>query len=81
MSSTAIMNGGVLNGGGANVITNNEDIAVVVPNDLKTLIRIIMRLFYGFELYLCMEMLLVYPCLKEEDLADLLRLDLKLVYL
>ena len=51
-----------------------------VPNELKTLIRTIMRTFYGFDLYLCMEMLMMYNCVKEEDLADLLRLDLKLVH-
>ena len=51
-----------------------------VPSELKTLIRIIMRTFYGFELYLCMEMLLAYPCIKEEDLAELLRLESKQVH-
>lgn len=40
----------------------------------------VMRAFYGFELYLCMEMLMVYPCIKEEDLSDLLRMDLKHVH-
>lgn len=53
--------------------------SIVVPNELKTLLRLIMRIFYSFELYLCIEMLLIYPCLKEEDLAELLRLDLKTV--
>jgi transcription initiation factor IIE alpha subunit len=51
-----------------------------IPHDLILLIRIIMRTFYSFELYLCMEMLLIYPCIKEEDLADLLRLDAKVVH-
>ena len=59
---------------------SNETLQTQVPSDLKTLIRIIMRNFYGFELYLCMEMLLIYPCIKEDDLAELLRLDLKLVH-
>jgi transcription initiation factor TFIIE subunit alpha len=27
-----------------------------------------------------MEMLIMYPCLKEEDLAELLRMDLKVVH-
>jgi len=40
----------------------------------------IMRAFYGFELFLCMEMLIAYPCIREEDLADLLRMDLKHVH-
>lgn len=59
---------------------SNGPVALVVPANLKTLIRMIMRAFYQFELFLCMEMLLVYPCIKEEDLADLLRLDLKHVH-
>ena len=53
--------------------------SLVVPDELKTLLKIIMRVFYSFELYLCIEMLLIYPCLKDEDLAELLRLDLKTV--
>lgn len=58
----------------------NETLQTQVPHDLKSLIRTIMRNFYGFELSLCMEMLLIYPCIKEDDLAELLRLDLKLVH-
>lgn len=63
-----------------NYQSSNETLQTQVPSDLKTLIRIIMRNFYGFELSLCMEMLLIYPCIKEDDLAELLRLDLKLVH-
>lgn len=61
----------------------NDDVSQVhssVPTNLKTLIRIILRNFYGFELFLCMEMLILYPCIKEEDLAEILRLDLKIVH-
>ena len=61
-------------------IDANNPVALTVPVNLKTLIRMVMRAFYGFELYLCMEMLMVYPCIKEEDLADLLRMDLKHVH-
>jgi transcription initiation factor TFIIE subunit alpha len=59
---------------------NDAQITMEVPNDLKTLIRLIMRAFYGFELYLCMEMLIHHRCIKTEDLADLLRIDNKLVH-
>jgi transcription initiation factor IIE alpha subunit len=55
-------------------------VATTVPANLKTLVRMVMRSFYGFELYLCMETLMAYPCIKEENLADLLRLDLKQVH-
>jgi transcription initiation factor TFIIE subunit alpha len=50
-----------------------------IPSDLKTLIRMVMRTFYGFELFLCMEMLLAYPCIKQEDLAEMLSLEEKKV--
>jgi transcription initiation factor TFIIE subunit alpha len=67
----------------SNVGTGNDSngpVSMVVPANLKTLIRMIMKAFYAFELFLCMEMLMVYPCVKEEDLADLLRMDLKHVH-
>lgn len=71
-------------GGGGVGVTSSSSVhdtlaSIVVPGELKTLIRIIMRVFYSFESYLCIEMLLIYPCLKEEDLAELLRLDVKTV--
>lgn len=56
---------------------NSDQVAQDIPADLKLLLRTVMRTFYSFELYLCMEMLMLYPCCKEDDLADLLRLDLK----
>jgi transcription initiation factor TFIIE subunit alpha len=65
---------------GASSTNGHGPVSENVPNELKTLIRTIMRTFYGFDLYLCMEMLMMYNCVKEEDLADLLRLDLKLVH-
>lgn len=58
----------------------NAPITMEVPLNLKNLIRMIMKAFYGFELYLCMEMLMYHRCIKEEDLADLLRIDLKLIH-
>lgn len=69
-------------GGGVTSSSSVHDTlaSIVVPGELKTLIRIIMRVFYSFESYLCIEMLLIYPCLKEEDLAELLRLDVKTVH-
>lgn len=67
-------------GGSTAAVDPNSPVSLVVPTNLKTLIRMIMRAFYGFELYLCMEMLMFYPCIKEEDLAELLRMDLKVVH-
>jgi transcription initiation factor TFIIE subunit alpha len=66
-------------GNSAGASGDQEQVAHEIPADLRLLIRTIMRTFYGFELYLCMEMLMLYPCVKEDDLADLLRLDLKTV--
>ena len=81
-----MLNGGISNNTGndnKSGSTQNDEIGHVhnsVPTDLKTLIRIVLRTFYDFELFLCMEMLMLYPCIKEEDLAELLRLDLKVVH-
>lgn len=65
----------------SNLVSNDlNQVCQSVPAELTRLIRMVVRKFYGFELYLCMEMLMIYPCLKEEDLAELLRLDLKTVH-
>ncbi|CAF0755991.1 unnamed protein product [Brachionus calyciflorus] len=74
------MQNGAQNSSSQNYQSNDTALLTQVPSDLKTLIRIIMRNFYSFELYLCMEMLLIYPCMKEDDLAEVLRLDLKVVH-
>jgi transcription initiation factor TFIIE subunit alpha len=60
----------------------NQDhlITFEVPENFKNLISMIMKAFYGFELYLCMNMLIYHRCIKEQDLADLLHIDLKLVH-
>lgn len=86
-STPNLLSVGIGGGSSATASSSSTDMSAaggvalaVVPDELKRLIRIIMRLFYQFELYLCIEMLLIYPCLKEEDLAELLRLDLKLVH-
>ena len=59
---------------------NDHEVCSTVPGDLTRLIRIVMRTFYGFELYMCMELLMFYQCIKEDDVAELLRLDLKIVH-
>jgi len=48
-----------------------------VPDNLKRLIRYVLKSFYSFELYLVMESLIMYPCIKEEDLASVLKLEPK----
>lgn len=51
-----------------------------VPDDLKELIRIITLNFYGFDFYLCTEYLMIYLCLREDILAEKLKIDPKIVH-
>ncbi|CAF0705974.1 unnamed protein product [Brachionus calyciflorus] len=51
-----------------------------VPEDLKKLLRIIALNFYGFEYYLCIEYLNIYSCIREDELAEILKLDLKALH-
>jgi transcription initiation factor TFIIE subunit alpha len=48
-----------------------------VPDSLKRLIRYVLKSFYSIELYMVMNMLLIYPCIREEDLSELLKLEQK----
>jgi transcription initiation factor IIE alpha subunit len=50
-----------------------------LPEELIRLVRYVLRSFYDFELYLVMDMLIHYPCIKEDQLADILKLDGKIV--
>ena len=48
-----------------------------VPASLKLLVRIIMRCFYGDEHAIVMDKLIHHPCIKEDDLLELLRFERK----
>jgi len=48
-----------------------------VPASLKLLVRIIMRCFYGDEHAVVMDKLIHHPCIKEDDLLELLRFERK----
>lgn len=50
-----------------------------VPSSLKQLARLIARGFYAVEDGLIVDMLVRYPCLREEDLANLLKFDKKML--
>ena len=50
-----------------------------LPKELISLVRYVLRSFYDFELYLVMDMLVHYPCIKEEQLVEILKLDGKKV--
>jgi len=50
-----------------------------LPAELIKLEQYVLRSFYEFELYLVMDMLRRYPCIKEDQLIDILKLDGKKV--
>ncbi|CAG5128331.1 unnamed protein product [Candidula unifasciata] len=49
----------------------------VVPEQLKRLVRLIVRGFYSVEHAVVIDMLVRHPCIKEDDLAELLKLERK----
>ena len=48
-----------------------------VPNSMKRLIRLVARGFYSVEHALVIDMLVRNPCMKEDDMLDLLKFDRK----
>jgi len=48
-----------------------------IPIDLKTLVSCVSRGFYPYEYAIVMDYLIYYPCLKEDDMVDLLKYDRK----
>ncbi len=53
------------------------DVLNEVPEALKKLVRYIVRGFYSVEHSLIIDMLVHYPCIKEDDLIELLKMDRK----
>jgi len=56
---------------------SEPEILTEVPASLKLLVRIIMRCFYGDEHAVVMDKLIHHPCIKEDDLLELLRFERK----
>jgi len=56
---------------------SEAEVLTEVPASLKLLVRIIMRCFYGDEHAVVMDKLIHHPCIKEDDLLDLLRFERK----
>ena len=50
-----------------------------VPSSLKQLARLVVRGFYGIEDALIIDMLVRHPCMREEDIAGLLKFDIKML--
>ena len=48
-----------------------------VPEELKRLIRLIVRGFYTMDAAVVIDMLVRHPCVKEDDLSDLLKYEKK----
>ncbi|XP_014678032.1 PREDICTED: general transcription factor IIE subunit 1-like [Priapulus caudatus] len=48
-----------------------------VPSSLKRLARLVVRGFYGVEHAIVIDLLVSHPCVKEDDLAELLRFERK----
>ncbi|XP_013414753.1 general transcription factor IIE subunit 1 [Lingula anatina] len=59
------------------VAASEPDVLTEVPEALKTLARYVARGFYGIEYALVIDMLVRNPCMKEEDMAELLKYDRK----
>ena len=58
-------------------VGGEPEVLTEVPESLKRLVRYIIRGFYGIEHCLIMELLLHHPCIKEDDLIELLKFDRK----
>ncbi|XP_072262265.1 general transcription factor IIE subunit 1-like [Pyxicephalus adspersus] len=55
----------------------DQDIMTEVPAALKRLAKYMVRGFYGLEYSLTLDVLIRYPCVKEEDIALLLKFEKK----
>uniref|UniRef100_A0A0B6ZR75 General transcription factor IIE subunit 1 n=1 Tax=Arion vulgaris TaxID=1028688 RepID=A0A0B6ZR75_9EUPU len=55
----------------------SDVLLTTVPEQLKRLVRLIVRGFYGVEHSLVIDMLVRHPCVKEDDLAELLKFERK----
>eukprot|EP00095_Tigriopus_kingsejongensis_P007747 maker-scaffold815_size93432-snap-gene-0.15 protein:Tk07747 transcript:maker-scaffold815_size93432-snap-gene-0.15-mRNA-1 annotation:"general transcription factor iie subunit 1-like" len=76
MSAVAAANGPAPSTGTASTTT---PLLTEVPSSLKQLARLVVRGFYALEDALIIDMLVRYPCLREEDLAELLKFDKKML--
>lgn len=56
---------------------NEERLVTEVPSSLKQLARLVVRGFYSVEDALIIDMLVRNPCMKEDDICELLKFDRK----
>lgn len=55
----------------------DQEVLTEVPNSMKRLIRLVARGFYNVEHALVIDMLVRNPCMKEDDMLELLKFDRK----
>ncbi|XP_058803096.1 general transcription factor IIE subunit 1 [Phymastichus coffea] len=60
-------------------MTSEERLITEVPSSLKQLARLVVRGFYTIEDALIVDMLVRNPCMKEDDICDLLKFDRKML--
>ena len=58
---------------------SNQRLVTEVPNSLKQLARLVVRGFYTIEDALVIDMLVRNPCMKEDDICELLRFEKKML--
>ena len=63
------------NNAATSVTETSEPLLTEVPSSLKQLARLVVRGFYNLEECLIIDMLVRYPCIREEDLGNLLKFD------
>ncbi|OXU27735.1 hypothetical protein TSAR_015399 [Trichomalopsis sarcophagae] len=60
-------------------MSSEERLITEVPSSLKQLARLVVRGFYTIEDSLIVDMLVRNPCMKEDDICDLLKFDKKML--
>jgi len=60
-------------------MASTEPMLTEIPSSLKTLSRLVVRGFYELEYSLIIDILVKYPCLREDDLCNLLKFDKKVL--
>ncbi|XP_014219194.1 general transcription factor IIE subunit 1 [Copidosoma floridanum] len=60
-------------------MSSEDRLVTEVPSSLKQLARLVVRGFYSIEDSLIIDMLVRNPCMKEDDICDLLKFDRKML--
>ncbi|XP_044752962.1 general transcription factor IIE subunit 1 [Coccinella septempunctata] len=58
---------------------SEEKLLHYIPSDLQELARVVVRGFYSIEDTLIIDMLIANPCMKEDDMCELLKFDKKML--